>query len=99
MNIGDTTPVGRYSPQSDSSYGVADMAGNVWEWTHTLFVDYPYRSNDGRESEETSGLRVLRGGSFRNGREIGRCAYRNGLDPENRYDSIGFRVVASPIHL
>ena len=27
--VGDTTPVGKYSPAGDSPYGAADMAGNV----------------------------------------------------------------------
>lgn len=48
--INDTTPVSRFSPQGDSSYGVADLAGNVQEWCSSLFGRYPYDPSDGRET-------------------------------------------------
>lgn len=95
---GDTTPVGAYSPQGDSPYGCADMSGNVWEWTHSLYKPYPYQVNDGREDVKTSSNRVLRGGSFNYNHGNARCAYRNDYPIDNLYLSIGwgFRVVASP---
>jgi formylglycine-generating enzyme required for sulfatase activity len=34
---GDTTPVDAY-PQGASPYGMLDMAGNVWEWTRSLWA-------------------------------------------------------------
>lgn len=42
---GGTTPVGQFSPAGDSPYGVADMAGSVWEWTRSLYQPYPYDQN------------------------------------------------------
>ena len=47
--LGGTTPVGKFSPQGDSPYGVADMGGNVQEWCSSLFGPYPYDPEDGRE--------------------------------------------------
>ena len=92
--IGATTLVGKYSPQGDSPYGCADMAGNVWEWTSSLHEDYPYRVDDGREDMSSSEYRVLRGGSFLYNGRLARCACRYSLRvfPDSRYGDLGFRV-------
>lgn len=97
--IGDTTTVDRY-PDGASPYGVLDMAGNMWEWTRSLWYQtrgllgigateyaYPYKSEDGREDVNAPDIlgRVLRGGSFSFSRNFVRCAYRNGGGPEGRF--------------
>ena len=94
---GGTNPVGDYSPQGDSPYGCADMSGNVWEWTHTIFAPYPYQVNDGRENVDSGGNRVRRGGSFYATERSARCAYRYNVPWYGiNYDDWGFRVVIAP---
>ncbi len=88
-----TTPVGCFSPVGDSPYGVADMAGNSAEWCSSLQIPYPYRGDDGRESEEAHGRRVIRGGAFTLDRKAARCAFRDSADPGSYGPTIGFRVV------
>jgi formylglycine-generating enzyme required for sulfatase activity len=89
--IGTTTPVGKYSPQGDSPYGCADMAGNVWEWTSSLYEDYPYEANQRHEDMSSTGQRVLRGGSFVNYGDDARVANRNHLVPNYEWIFNGFR--------
>jgi formylglycine-generating enzyme required for sulfatase activity len=91
-----TTPVGKYSPRGDSPYGAVDMAGNVLEWTSSLYAGYPYVAEDGREDPASREPRVLRGGSFRHVGDV-RCAYRDDCRPNARFDGYGFRVAASRI--
>jgi formylglycine-generating enzyme required for sulfatase activity len=83
QNIDDgyagTAPVGSY-PQGASWCGAQDMAGNVWEWTTSLYRPYPYQADDGREEPTSTGSRVLRGGAFGSKRAGVRTTYRNHVE-------------------
>lgn len=91
MNIGDTTPVGRYL-KGASPYRVLDMAGNVWEWVSNAAYDYPYDVHDGREALLPTERHVCRGGSFWTDESQVRCASRAIEKPNARNSTIGFRV-------
>ena len=102
-----TIPIGTHSPQGGSVYDVADMSGNVWEWTLTLWGEnrdksafvYPYQSEDGRENQSAGDrfYRIIRGGSFKDDIKGVRSACRD-LDPPNySLNNLGFRVFVAPI--
>ncbi|SRR5579884_4215869 len=93
------TPVGTYA-NNVSPYGAYDMAGNVWEWTSTIFDEqqfpYPYQSDDGRENDaDTTSYRVLRGGSWLNAPQYVRTAFRYSYQPDYFDDSVGMRLGVS----
>ncbi len=90
-----TTPVGQYSPQGDSPYGVADMVGNVWEWCQSKYQPYPYNPDDGREDLEGRDSRGLRGGSWGSNGDYARCAFRLAGAPDDFINDLGFRVCVS----
>jgi formylglycine-generating enzyme required for sulfatase activity len=92
--IGGTTPVFHFMPKGDSPEGVADLIGNVWEWTSSLFRPYPYDPEDGREALDANGWRVLRGGSWVNDLFTARGYTR--LDGDFVFfNNVGFRCAAS----
>ncbi|MBI1882372.1 MAG: formylglycine-generating enzyme family protein [Chloroflexi bacterium] len=99
--VGDTTPVGQYSPGGDSLYSATDMAGNVWEWCSTIWEEkaYPFKVQDEWSKaylDRTNVHRVLRGGAFVGGAADVRCAARGWGYPSYRRFDIGFRVVLPP---
>ena len=108
----DTTPVGTYSPQGDSAFGAADMAGNVREWTRSLgaklmilgssieLFAYPYRIDDGREDtySDIDAEIVLRGGSFKNSQMEVRCAKRTWAKSGSTTNATGFRLAICPVN-
>jgi len=95
--VADTTPVDQHKP-GVSPYGAYGMAGNVWEWTSTLFKAYPYKADDGREDPDATGERIARGGSWHvfggNSGNV-RSDTRMKLDPGYFGGYVGFRCVVS----
>ena len=89
--VGDTTITSKYVI-GKSVYGAFNMAGNVAEWTSSVFMPYPYNPLDGREaSPASSGPRVLRGGSWASAPAKILTYYRLGLDPTSYRNDLGFR--------
>jgi len=85
-------------PAGATPEGVHDLAGNVAEWTSTLYRPYPYRADDGREDPAADGERVTRGGDhvFDASPERIRAAFRAGFSraPLVGHRHIGFRCAA-----
>jgi len=86
-----TTPIGFYSPAGDSVYGVADMSGNVWEWTNDRFLSYPY--GEIQPGSEKENRMTLRGGAWYYSHKLARCASREGQPADYVSPSVGFRLV------
>ncbi len=84
--------VGQKQP---NAFGLYDMAGNVWEWVlDTWHENYQAAPIDGSAWEDgNSEYRVVRGGSWYDHSVDVRCAFRNWNHPDDRDDSIGFRLV------
>ncbi len=81
--------VGRYRP---NPWGLCDMHGNVWEWTRSAYRPYPYDPADGREHPTPEGLKVIRGGSWRDRPFHCRSASRWRLPAWQPASTVGFRV-------
>jgi formylglycine-generating enzyme required for sulfatase activity len=82
-------------PAGASWVGALNMSGNLWEWTSSLLMPYPYKSGDGREAtgEAHQGERVLRGGSWDSYPHMLRTTHRDADGPDAALPNRGFRCV------
>lgn len=93
---GQTVAVGQF-PKGASPYGVLDMAGQVWEWTRSIYKPYPYNPKDGREEPGTAATVVARGGHSASGPEGLTSTSREVVDAGRAaggHAYIGFRCVS-----
>lgn len=91
----DTIAVMSYPP---TSYGLYDMAGNVYEWCHDWY-GYNYYEASIQEPENPKGplqgvYRVLRGGCWKSLKEDLRCSKRHRNNPGTVNGTYGFRCSA-----
>lgn len=90
----DTAPVGNY-PEGVSWVGALDMLGNVWEWTQDWHAYYEGHRWLERPIALTPPVaKTIRGGGWDTVAGHSRAAFRNWFDPEDAWDSIGFRCVS-----
>jgi len=89
QNVKQTTPVGSYPP---NPWGLYDMAGNVFEWTDSVWADNYSLAMLRANKSDSSSMRVVRGGSLYNG-PLGLCsAARGRFTPDNHFNFLGFRL-------
>lgn len=95
-----TTPIGHFS-NGTSPNGIADLAGNVWEWCLDEYNPSFYQQNKKRGQRNPLNLRyrdvlrsrVIRGGAWDVGSTFLRSALRSPFYPLDSTRTIGFRVV------
>jgi ergothioneine biosynthesis protein EgtB len=92
----------RFHPQASShDRQLAQMFGDVWEWTRSSYSPYPgYRAAPGALGEYNGKFMcnqyVLRGGSCATSRTHIRRTYRNFFQPEKRWQFNGIRLARDP---
>jgi iron(II)-dependent oxidoreductase len=93
----DAVPVNA-TPEDVSAWGVAQLGGNGWEWTSTVFAPFegfqPTPYYPGYSADFFDGKHyVVKGASARTAAQLTRRSFRNWYRSEYPYTYTGFRLV------
>lgn len=101
--LGAVIETGAFSPAGDTSAGVIDMIGNVWEWTESLWgasgrapaqlYPLPHESEPVHRSAPNTVRRIVRGAAFYYTDECANAYTRNRAYPEDIHKAGSFRPV------
>jgi formylglycine-generating enzyme required for sulfatase activity len=89
-NVGHPTPVGLF-PKGNTSEGLCDMLGNVWEWCGDWYGPHQPEGQENPSGPKDGESKVVRGGAWNNYPQFVRVSYRIRNEPSNRNFLIGFR--------
>ena len=89
-----TSPVGVFAA---NGYGLADMVGNVYEWTWDWYGSYGSGVVSDPRGAASGSLRVFRGGSWSSVAYGARSARRSYNSPDDRDGYFGFRPARSSV--
>jgi formylglycine-generating enzyme required for sulfatase activity len=82
--------------KASNHWGLHDMLGNVWEWCFDWYGPYPGGSEIDPAGSAPGLAHVMRGGCWWDAAATCTSSVRGWAGPDDRYVSVGFRVVLGP---